>query len=206
MAKRKLENVLVAAGLVVIVLLLSMFGSLLILIIASNKLSVDMLFLSTRVCLLLAFLIVFYLYYCIYRENFLRSSKFKQKSPLNALLIFFTFFVSFIVLIHVIDKYPREQLYTLLSIFLITSIAEELLFRGLVEFHLKKEFDFVWVIIIQACLFAFLGHQSFDFFSNLFIRLPLGIGLSLIHRYTHLYSSCIVVHFVYDTVMFALSK
>ena len=62
MAKRKLENVLVAAGLVVLVLLLSMFGSLLILIIASNKLSVDMLFLSTRVCLLLAFLIVFYLY------------------------------------------------------------------------------------------------------------------------------------------------
>ncbi len=44
MAKRKLENVLVAAGLVVLVLLLSMFGSLLILIIASNKLSVDMLF------------------------------------------------------------------------------------------------------------------------------------------------------------------
>ena len=67
MAKRKLENVLVAAGLVVLVLLLSMFGSLLILIIASNKLSVDMLCLSTRVCLLLAFLIVFYLYYCIYR-------------------------------------------------------------------------------------------------------------------------------------------
>ena len=44
MAKRKLENVLVAAGLVVLVLLLSMFGSLLILIIASNKLSVDMLY------------------------------------------------------------------------------------------------------------------------------------------------------------------
>ena len=206
MAKRKLENVLVAAGLVVLVLLLSMFGSLLILIIASNKLSVDMLFLSTRVCLLLAFLIVFYLYYCIYRENFLSDSKFKQKSAWNTLLISFIFFLSFVVLMLVIDKYPTKQLYMFLAIFLITSIAEELLFRGLVEFHLKKEFDFFWVIIIQACLFAFLGHQSFDFFSNLLIRLPLGIGLSLIHRYTHLYSSCIVVHFVYDTVMFALSK
>ncbi|WP_248720639.1 CPBP family intramembrane glutamic endopeptidase [Convivina intestini] len=86
--------------------------------------------------------------------------------------------------------------------FLLTAIAEELMFRGLVEHHLSKVFSPWLTILLQAVLFAFLGHQGFDLLTNLTIRVPLGIALSGIRRSTGSYSMSILAHFIYDFGLF----
>ncbi len=124
-------------------------------------------FLSTRSCfLLLAFNRVFY--YTLYLQGkFFKTSNSKQE-PIERFVAFHFLCIIYKPLyMSSLDNILGSNCIRFYLIFLNNFIAEELLFRGLVEFHLKKN-----LILFKPLLFklviCFFRSSVFRFFSNLF--------------------------------------
>lgn len=104
------------------------------------------------------------------------------------------FVVAFTILTFFIDDYRT------LAIGVVIAFSEEYLFRNLIFKYLKRELGLLMAIIINSIVFAFLLHMNADLLMNLIVRLPLGIGLSLLKHYFGL-GKAVLAHWLYNAIV-----
>jgi membrane protease YdiL (CAAX protease family) len=87
--------------------------------------------------------------------------------------------------------------------YLAAGFSEELLYRGYMLKSLQIDLGFSRSIsnIIQAILFAFLGHFGLPFLDNLIWRLPLGLALGGVMQKTDSLFLVSSLHAEYDIIM-----
>lgn len=204
MSRKKVEDIAIAIGSVSLMLVISAFASFTLILFTGTTLDYRGMFLATRIFIFLASGVTILSYAWLFRDKpikFLNNTNSEKQKIFGYLLsIGLLMFLVFIIGQHKITNALELFVFG----FLLTAIAEELMFRGLVEYRLENSFQPWQVIIIQAIIFAFLGHQGFDFISNVIIRIPLGIILSLVKRASGSYIPAIVAHFVYDSAIYVL--
>jgi len=203
--KNKIENFFISFSLVALMLIMTALCSLIAIFLTGDNLSHDQMFLVTRIAIVLATGVLFYFYYYLFDENLLKIWSLEKLSNYHKKLIFLTLVLCIFWLIYIsFIRTIRSNFLIFLVGFLMTSMAEEYMFRGILEHHLEKSFSNIWVIVIQAMLFALMGHQGFDMLTNFLVRFPLGVILSIIRRQTKSYGVAISVHLTYDVSMFIL--
>jgi membrane protease YdiL (CAAX protease family) len=94
-------------------------------------------------------------------------------------------------------KVNNEEFIVISLSMLITGFSEELIYRVL---SFKFYPNYGWItILLQAIVFSFIGHGIFDdFLNNLLYRLPLGILLGVIYKYTKSIWPVTWLHGLYD--------
>lgn len=201
--RNKLENLVLATSIAVLVVILATLMSVLSILFLNNMTS-DFFFLVTRVCLLIGVLSAFWIYSFLYNIPLWRLVKnlYIPAHKYRYIVFIITSLVALILIILGIYFIDWNSYKLFILSFILSSISEEFLFRGLIEYHLCQYYTTTITILIQAMLFAFIGHQSFDIVTNLIVRVPLGILLSYLRRLTSLYSPCILLHALYDTLLF----
>lgn len=198
MCMKRLKGVAIATSLVMGTLFITAFITVCLLLFLSDNNQVWF-YLGTRIALLVSVIIVAHLYNLIFNINYRWTVKGTKKQ------LFFRFLsvtITLMTTVILLRDRSINAIGILLLAFLVSAIAEEVLFRGLVEYQLKQSFCLIYVMLIQAVLFAFLGHQAFNWYSNLIIRLPLGIALSVLRHWTDSYSVAITAHYVYNASVF----
>ena len=93
-----------------------------------------------------------------------------------------------------LEKISEIALLEFIIQFLVVSVSEEYLYRCCVQEILCKIFSFKLSTIIQSILFAFILHTSLPFYLNLFLRFPMGLLLTYIHKKNSL-ANIIFIHF-----------
>jgi len=199
MLKNKLLNLDIAIGIAIFMLFISAILSFSFLLIGDETFSIETMFLLTRIVIVASCILTFWLYGYVFNETFnylkIVGSLFNASGIVSLA-------IGILFILMLIRQHPQSATSMLFIVgFFLTSVSEEFLFRGLVEFQLSKSFKPYQTILLQAFIFAFIGHQSFDMEINLLIRFPLGIILSVLRRKTQSYMPPIMLHFVYDTVM-----
>lgn len=194
MSTKILKDVAIAISLVVGTLFITGVATISLMLFLPHN-HQDWFYLGTRIALLVSVMIIAYIYHLIFGINYRLTIERTQKLLFFKLLSFTIMLITTVV---VLKDWSLNEIGLLLLSFFISAVAEELLFRGLVEYQLKKDFQLVFVIFVQAILFAFLGHQGFDWYSNLIVRLPLGIALSVLRHWTDSYSMAMAVHYAYN--------
>lgn len=202
---KKIENISIILGFVAIMIIMTAFISFIVVLVTEDKISYTNMFLVTRIAIFISTGCTIWLYSLVFQVEWMNILTNYGNLNVNKkrVLVFVILFLS-ILFYFVSVKHIDTKSIVFFVGFLITAIAEEVFFRGLVEFHLEKEYSVVITIILQAFIFAFMGHQGFDAISNLIIRVPLGIGLSLLKRYSGSYIVPITSHFLYDSAAFIL--
>lgn len=203
MQNQKLENVGIAIGMIMLMLFGAVCLSVSVILVTNDSLTSDGVFFVTRVAICVSTIGLMMGYYNVFNENPLCLNKVspKMSKVVSGLVVgiavgYYMYLMS----------QPNISSVTRLFIvgFMLTSIAEELMFRGVIEHQLRKSFSFYQVVFIQALMFALLGHQAFELTINLLVRFPLGVILSLVKNKTQLYVPGIMLHWIYDTCMFTL--
>ena len=98
-----------------------------------------------------------------------------------------------------------EYFFGVLFLYLFVGIAEEIYFRGIIPYYLKKEFDTKWIIIISTIIFgighlstAFTGADGLEIFLtvlNAFIFGLMAIEMAVIGKNI---TPIIIIHFLFD--------
>lgn len=203
MQSRKIENLGIAIGMVMLMLFGAVCLSVSVILLTNDSLTGENLFFVTRVAICSSTIGLLLGYKNVFDENPLCLNKEspKMSQVVSGLIVGIAMGYG----VYLMSQHDVSSATRLFIVgFMLTSIAEELIFRGMVEHQLQKSFSCYQVVLIQALMFAFLGHQGFDLTINLLVRFPLGIMLSLVKNKTQSYVPAIMLHWMYDTCMFTL--
>lgn len=88
----------------------------------------------------------------------------------------------------------RNSIFSLISVIVFIPICEEIIFRGVIFGYLKKRYNLVVSLIIQALVFAFM-HGNIVQGIYTFI---LGIVLGIIYIYTNSLYGSMLMHIIYN--------
>lgn len=83
-------------------------------------------------------------------------------------------------------------------------ISEEIMLRSIVYDEVHSKFNTVISVIITSLIFAFIYHSGSDWQSNLLIRFPLGVILSILRIKTNNIYSSILFHSWYNMLVLIL--
>lgn len=87
---------------------------------------------------------------------------------------------------------------------MVIGITEEIMMRGIVFNDLEEKFNTVIAIVLNSLIFAFIYHSGSDLLSNLLVRFPLGLILSLVRVKTKNVYNSIVMHSWYNMLMLVI--
>ncbi|WP_414160676.1 lysostaphin resistance A-like protein [Schleiferilactobacillus harbinensis] len=87
--------------------------------------------------------------------------------------------------------------------YLLIAWGEETVFRGFIYQYLRAYFTPRTANLIQAAMFAFLGHTGnmSNFYFNVIVRFPIGLLLGLLANRTGTLKASIFIHWVYNLTL-----
>lgn len=129
-----------------------------------------------------------------------------DKTSFKRLLFYLPFLLIFVpVTIRGFAVQSTDYFFGVLFLYLFVGLAEEVYFRGIIPFFLKKRFSLLWVILLSSIVFA-VGHLATAFTATngweifLTVLNALLFGLMAIELATVAKNilPCVVIHFLFD--------
>ena len=127
---------------------------------------------------------------------FIRNKKILTLNILILVAVIFSFCTS--------NAFNSSEIPAMILHILAIGISEEIMLRSIVYDEVHSKFNTVISVIITSLIFAFIYHSGSDWQSNLLIRFPLGVILSILRIKTNNIYSSILFHSWYNMLVLIL--
>ncbi|WP_460058259.1 CPBP family intramembrane glutamic endopeptidase [Pseudolactococcus yaeyamensis] len=118
---------------------------------------------------------------------------------------FISVFIFGVIMVSVFSYLKDEVLWRIIILvitYILVGISEEILYRSYMINSLKDSgFSFWHVNLIQAVIFAFVGHYGLSLTDNLVFRLPFGLIFGLLTRKIKSIVILGEIHAMYDLIL-----